>query len=173
MIRAGEIASMRFGPAPSVFRATSSSRCWDSTKQGHRLTPMPPMTKRPHLSRTSGRSVVAQANPTLTPQPGAWLDEADLRKIPWRAHDLAEGETITGTVVRLPERGAFCGSRVFIAARGEVVGLSATAKVGHTLLERELTHIEAGDKVSITYFGKRTTVDGEREYRHYELRRHE
>lgn len=113
-----------------------------------------------------------QGNAAVSPR-GPWLGESDLRQIPWVARELDEGETITGVVLRLPTRGAFNGSRVFIAMPDEVLGIPATSKVGHTLLERELRHIEPGDKVSITYFGKRFTSDGLRAYRHYELRRHE
>lgn len=100
-----------------------------------------------------------------------WLDEADLHPIDWRTHDLVEGESITGRVVRLPSPGAFNGSRVFVATPSEVVGLQATAKTGHTVLERKLESIEHGDLVTITFHGKRPTADGEREYRLYTLER--
>lgn len=114
---------------------------------------------------------MAQANPAFIYQPGAWLDEADLRKIPWSAHDLAEGESITGVVLRKPTPTAFNGSRLFLGTSDEVIGIHATAKSGHTVLERELQDIEHGDRVTITYHGKRLTGDGEREYRFYKLER--
>jgi hypothetical protein len=96
---------------------------------------------------------------------------ATLRTIQWSARDLNEGESITGTVLRLPTPGAFNGSRLFIGMPDEVVGITATAKSGHTLLERGLRHVAVGDKITITYRGKRVTVDGERSYRHYEVER--
>jgi hypothetical protein len=99
----------------------------------------------------------------------SWQDFVDLRQIPWRAHDLAEGESVTGRVVRLPKRGAFNGSRVFIATRAEIVGLHATAKTGHTVLERQLKGIGVGDLITIINHGLRMTRDGERYYRHYEV----
>lgn|GEM_PF-6842757 len=117
----------------------------------------------------SGHLVVAQGNSAAFYQPGAWLDEADLRQIPWRAHDLAEGESISGVVLRKPTARAFNGSRVFIGTPDEVIGMHATAKTGHTVLERELQDIDPGDQVTITFFGKRQTWDGEREYRFYKV----
>lgn len=112
---------------------------------------------------------MAQGNSAAFYQPGAWLDEADLRQIPWRAHDLAEGESITGRVLRKPTARAFNRSRVFIGTPNEVIGMHATAKTGHTVLERELQDIDPGDRVTVTFLGWRTTTDGERSYRHYEV----
>ncbi len=96
-----------------------------------------------------------------------WIDEGDLRLIHWRAHELVEGESISGVVLRLPTPGAFNGRRVFIATPEDVVGLHATAKTGHTVLERELEHVRPGDRVTITNHGWRDTADGERSYRDY------
>jgi hypothetical protein len=99
-----------------------------------------------------------------------YLDDADLRDIPWTPHELSEGETIVGTILRLPTPGAFCGSRLFIGNYpDEVLGIPATAKKGHTVLERELEGYQPGDRISVTYDGWRTTADGERKYRLYSV----
>jgi hypothetical protein len=106
-----------------------------------------------------------QANPR-----SPLLDDNDLRTIPWSDRDLVEGETFTGRVLRLPVPGAFHGSRLFVVNPDEVIGLRATSKSGFSVLERELTHVDVGDKVEIVFHGWRTTRDGERRYRHYEVR---
>ena len=89
----------------------------------------------------------------------------------WRkADDLRTGETLTGAVVRLPRHGAFNGTSVFLRRRdGEVLALPAAASKGHTVLERLLGDVRVGDEVAITYKGRRTTRDGERQYRDYDL----
>ena len=96
-----------------------------------------------------------------------WIDEGDLRLIEWRAHQLEEGESISGMGLRLPTPESFNGRRVFIATPEEVVGVLATAKAGHTVLERELEHVRPGDRVTIKNHGWRATADGERSYRDY------
>jgi len=77
----------------------------------------------------------------------------------WRKVELREGESITGTVVRLPQHGAFHGTSVFLELDdGEVVALPASASKGHTVLERLRGDVRVGDRVAITYHGRRTTV---------------
>jgi hypothetical protein len=90
---------------------------------------------------------------------------------PWRNAELREGERIVGAVVRLPRGGTFNGGSVFLELDGgEVVALPASAKKGHTVLERRLSIARAGDAVEITFEGWRATADGERRYRSYGLR---
>ena len=92
----------------------------------------------------------------------------------WRAIDeMEEGETISGTVLRLPAPNVFNGNRLFLKTQDEVIGLRATARTGHTVLKRELTglRVRVDDRITITYKGKRPTFDGTREYRLYEVSR--
>lgn len=92
---------------------------------------------------------------------------------PWHAYELADGETITGTVVRLPTRAADNATRLFLRLPDRrVIGIPASARKGHTLLERQLEDLEVivGDTLTIVYAGKRRTADGEREYRLYDVR---
>ena len=94
----------------------------------------------------------------------------DARQHPWRRVELRDGETLVGTVARLPRDGAFNGGSVFLELDdGEIVAIHATAKKGHTVLERLLGDVRVGDRVAITYHGRRTTADGERSYRSYSL----
>jgi len=88
-----------------------------------------------------------------------------------RWHELVEGETVEGTVVRLPMWGADAGTRLFLDTDDEVISIPATAGKGHTVLERLLSdeRVRVGDGVTITYVGKRRTADGERTYRDYQL----
>jgi hypothetical protein len=88
-------------------------------------------------------------------------------------YELAEGETLAGTVLRLPQAGAFNGSRLFVRKPGgEVLAIRATAKAGHTVLENQLKRhgVEPGHEVSITLEGWGTTTEGYN-MRLYELRR--
>lgn len=98
---------------------------------------------------------------------------SDLRLLGgWRARDeMDEGQTLTGAVLRLPTPNAFNGNRLFLNTEDGVVGLRATARSGHTVLERELEslRVRVGDRISILYLGKRPTFDGKREYRLYEV----
>ncbi len=92
----------------------------------------------------------------------------------WRLYELAEGESVAGEVVRLPERGAFNGSRLFLrrSDTGEVLAIRATAKVGHTVLEKKLVKmdIQVGDHVRVAFQGWAETGDGF-PYRHEEVNR--
>ncbi len=90
----------------------------------------------------------------------------------WRAIELAVGETVEGAVERLPQPGTTHGNRLFLRTPIGVVGLNATSRTGHTVLERLLIDlvIEVGESVSITFEGWRSTVTGRREYRLYSLR---
>jgi hypothetical protein len=90
-----------------------------------------------------------------------------------RLHELIAGERVEGSVRRLPEPGAQLGNYLLLETADGVLALGATARKGHTVLERLLVDegIAVGDDVAITFRGKRRTVDGEHEYRHYELER--
>jgi hypothetical protein len=94
----------------------------------------------------------------------------DPARDPWRNAELREGERVVGAVVRLPRGGTFNGGSVFLEVDGEVIALPASAKKGHTVLERRLSIARPGDEVEITFEGWRATADGERRYRHYGLR---
>lgn len=74
-------------------------------------------------------------------------------------------------ILRKPTPAAFCGSFVFVGTPDEVIGMRATAKSGHSVLERELRRVKVGDRVVITYFGKRPALGGSYLYRHYEVDR--
>ena len=100
----------------------------------------------------------------------------DPRRDSWEPVELNAGDRIVGTVEQLPTRAAFEGHRLFLRQRGPrggtfVVGLYATAKRGHTLLEQKLRElgVQVGDQIGVRYGGKRRTADGEREYRGYEV----
>lgn len=85
----------------------------------------------------------------------------------------AETWTVSGTVVRLPKPGTPCGNYLDLELDdGSVTySLPSTAKLGHTVLERELDRlcVQVGDHVSIAYLGWRETKDGERRYRAYRM----
>jgi hypothetical protein len=90
----------------------------------------------------------------------------------WAAYELSEGERVTGCVERMPTAGAFNGTRLFLRLTdGRVIAIPATASKGHTVLARRLQElcVSADDRITITYFGKRQTVNGDREYRCYEV----
>ena len=93
----------------------------------------------------------------------------DLRRDEWRNATLREGERVVGTVVRLPRGGTFNGGSVFLEVGGEVIGVPASARKGHTVLERLLSAVCVGDVVEITFKGERVTADGGRRYRDYAL----
>ena len=88
-----------------------------------------------------------------------------------RSHVLSEGETVEGTVVRLPMWSVEAGTRLFLQTDTETISIPATAGKGHTVLEQRLADecVMIGDDISITYRGKRRTADGAREYRDYHL----
>lgn len=90
----------------------------------------------------------------------------------WRVHELSEGQTLAGTVARLPEAGAFNGSRLFLrTSEGEVLAVRATAKSGHTMLENQLSRLSVtvGDEIAVTFAGWGTTEAGYN-IRNYQVR---
>jgi hypothetical protein len=93
---------------------------------------------------------------------------------PARQHELVEGESAAGTVLRLPAWNAVNGTWLFLRTTQETVCIPASAKRGHTVLARLLEdeHVAVGDHVTVAYLGKRRTADGEREYRDYRLEVH-
>ena len=97
------------------------------------------------------------------------LTEADLKARPrcWRPHELKPGEEITGHVLRLPTRGAFNASRLFLLTDTEIVGFPADARSGHSVLERELGRkgVKLGQKITVAHNGTHRTIDGKRSYR--------
>jgi hypothetical protein len=54
---------------------------------------------------------------------------------------------------------------------GNGLGMPASASRGHTILERELVRqrVALGDRIRITFCGRRQTRDGAREYRRYSV----
>jgi len=108
------------------------------------------------------------------------LDELDRRREAKRAAgqppdarsvELIAGERVEGIVLRLPIWNAESGTRLFLATVRGTVSIPATANKGHSVLARLLDdeRVAVGDRVAVTYMGKRPTADGEREYRHYRL----
>lgn len=89
----------------------------------------------------------------------------------YRHDDLNEHECFSGIVDRLPMPGAPNGNSLYLSNEQEKRAIHATAKTGHTVLERKLAElcVRVGDRVQIVYLGKRPTADGEREYRLYEV----
>lgn len=89
-----------------------------------------------------------------------------------RHYELREGETLSGTVTRLPERGTYLGNYLLVRLDDapRTVALPATRKLGHTVLEGELSRqgVDLGDHVNITWTWN-DTRDGEHHYRHYQL----
>jgi hypothetical protein len=85
--------------------------------------------------------------------------------------ELAAGDEVAGRVVRLAQPGVAAGSRLFLKTAAGLVAVPATAKKGHCVLERLLAdhRVCVGDHVTVGYRGKRSTVDGLREYRDYWL----
>ena len=99
---------------------------------------------------------------------------------PFRSRpDLAEGESITGTVVRPLMRSAVYGNHLFLHTGDEVVAFHASASKGHTHLERQLQrqNVTAGDHVSITFtgWGEKPLPDGscKVQFRAYRVEVHE
>lgn len=89
-----------------------------------------------------------------------------------KKYELAEGEQVSGRIVRLPARGLPNGSRLFIAtatASGEVehIAIPATSKAGYSLLERKLKNAQVGDVISITHRGWRERRNGTGAYYRY------
>jgi hypothetical protein len=85
-----------------------------------------------------------------------------------RHHDLQPGESITGTVDRLPEHGAYRGNSLLLRlGDGELVALEATAKRGFYVLEREIEQqaIQPGSRVRISFLGWREARSGTHSYR--------
>jgi hypothetical protein len=83
--------------------------------------------------------------------------------------DLPE---ISGVVMRLPEPGSPAGNSVLLRTPGgDIRHVPATAKRGHAVLERELAgrRVQVGDRIRISYRGRRETASGLREYRSYFL----
>jgi hypothetical protein len=81
----------------------------------------------------------------------------------WRRYELNEGETVAGEVVRLPEPGAYNGSRLFLRSEdGAVVAIRGTAKAGHTVLENQLAklNVTVGDRIRVVFQGWGETDDG-------------
>jgi hypothetical protein len=74
-------------------------------------------------------------------------------------------------VVRLPEPGAYNGSRLFLRTENGVVAVRATAKTGHTVLENRLAklNVTVGDRVRVTFEGWGETSDGGFPYRREEV----
>ncbi len=101
------------------------------------------------------------------------IDDCDLREMPWLPLELDIGESITGTVLRLPRPGAFLGRRLFIATLTDVFGMEASAKTGQAILERKLHQggISPGDRVMVTFRGWSVSGDGERRYRDFGVQR--
>ena len=90
----------------------------------------------------------------------------------WRKYEPAEGERLTGRIVRLPHAGAHHGTRLLLRLNtGDVVGIPATAKRGWTVLERSLAGVQVGDTVEISFLGWRETADGDRRYRNVRVDR--
>lgn len=93
----------------------------------------------------------------------------DPRHDAWTFHELAEGERLAGVIVRLPDPGAFHGSKLFVRREDGVIAVYATAKRGRTILEFRLRELQVGDRITLVYHGKRRTLDDQREYRAYSL----
>lgn len=93
----------------------------------------------------------------------------NVRAMGWQAIELIDGDDFSGVIVKLPTPRDFNGSRLFLDTSAGVIGIHATAKRGHTLLERALEGFQVGDRIRIVFHGMRTTADGGRSYRHYEV----
>ena len=83
-----------------------------------------------------------------------------------RKYKLIEGETVSGTIVRLPMPGVANGSRLFIQTTtgqpAEYVAIPAAGRVGWSVLARRLSGAKPGDRISVTFKGWRVTRDGRR-----------
>lgn len=80
---------------------------------------------------------------------------------------------LEGIVERLPSAGGFHGRRLFVRVdSGAVLALVASAKLGHTVLERELAkqRIQVGDDIRVTFAGWRKSA-AEHQYRDYKIER--
>ncbi len=90
---------------------------------------------------------------------------------PLRYHELAEGESIAGVVVKLPRRDEYQGNRLWIDRGDETISIAATSRRGHTVLERELIRqrVRVGHRIRVRYLGMVQTYNGGRSYRDYEL----
>jgi hypothetical protein len=128
-------------------------------------------TTRPHTSTKwrrweGGAQVVAleSAPPGVKPAP-AYVDA-----VHWTP---AEGDSIEGLVLRLPQPGLHNGRRLILQSNGEERLVDASARHGHAVLADKLERlgVRVGDHVRITYVGWRVTRDGARRYRLYTLAR--
>jgi hypothetical protein len=88
-----------------------------------------------------------------------------------RFYELIEGDVVSGTVIRLPMACAHAGTRLFLRTDTEVIAIPATAGKGHTVLQKllEERQVAVGDHLAINHRGKRSTLDGLRQYCHYEI----
>lgn len=88
---------------------------------------------------------------------------------PWCAADSTW--SVSGTVRRLPEPGAYKGNSLILDPDDgpPCIALPATAKAGATVLERILDEQEIvpGEHVEVAYHGMRETKDGQRTYRYF------
>jgi hypothetical protein len=76
--------------------------------------------------------------------------------------ELAEGERLTGVVLRLPEAGAVDGNRLTLNTADGVASIPATGRRGWTVLERELSRVRVGDTITVHFVGWREKHDGVR-----------
>jgi hypothetical protein len=88
-----------------------------------------------------------------------------------RRYELIEGEALTARVLQLPARGKPFGNRLVAeSATGDYLAIPATAKEGWTVLERALADVTAGERITITHHGWRTSQAG-RNYRYVTVRK--
>jgi hypothetical protein len=85
--------------------------------------------------------------------------------------DLTEGDRVSGRVVRLPERAAPAGTRLFLKVGDEIVAFPAVGRRGWTVLETALAdkRVHVDDRIAVEFRGWRETADGERRYRDVRL----
>jgi hypothetical protein len=91
-----------------------------------------------------------------------------------RHHDLRPGETLVGTVLRLPEHGGFRGNSVILRLdSGETIAIPATSKRGALTIERALERlgISSGDRIKITFVGWRESRSTGHAYRDIRVER--
>jgi hypothetical protein len=81
-----------------------------------------------------------------------------------KRYGLIEGETLSGTVAKLPTPNSAYGTWLVLDCDGRCLALAATAKRGWSVLERALIEqlVGVGDRIELRFCGWRESREGRR-----------